>query len=88
MAQTVNVNFRTDPVMKKHMELACKKMGLSMSAALNLFVYRVATEQKIPFEIKSIDPFYAESNIKYLEKKMQEYKDGTLTLVTHNLIED
>lgn len=88
MAQTINVNFRTDPIMKKNMEIACKRMGLSMSAALNLFVYRVATEQKIPFEVKSVDPFYSENNIKYLEKEYEDLKSGRMILVNHDLIED
>ena len=34
------------------------------------------------------DPFYSESNIKYLEKKMEDYKEGKLHFEEHELIED
>lgn len=36
----------------------------------------------------SVDPFYSENNIRYLEKKMAEYKAGNLKLTEHELIED
>ena len=33
------------------------------------------------------DPFYSESNTRYLEKKMGDYKTGQLKLAEHELIE-
>lgn len=87
MPQTVNVNFKLDADVKKSMEQACADMGLSMSAAFTVFAKKVGRERRIPFEI-SADPFYSESNIRYLEQKMADYKAGTLKLVEHDLIED
>ena len=60
-----------------------------MSAAINLFVHKVAAERRIPFEIVAVeaDPFYSESNIRHLEKKMADYKAGRLKLAEHELIE-
>lgn len=72
-SQTVNVNFKLDADVKKSMEQACSEMGLSMSAAFTVFAKKVAREKRIPFEI-SADPFYSESNIRYLESKMSDYK--------------
>ena len=34
------------------------------------------------------DPFYSESNMRYLEQKMADYKAGRLNLTEHALIED
>ena len=74
MAQVVNVNFKLDADIKKSMEEACSEMGISMSAAFKIFAKKVGREKRIPFEITA-DPFYSESNIRYLEEKMEEYKN-------------
>lgn len=87
MAQTVNVNFRMDAELKKSMEKVCSDMGLSMTTAFTIFAKKVSREKRIPFEV-SADPFYSESNIQYLEKKMEDYKAGRLQFAEHKLIED
>jgi addiction module antitoxin, relB/dinJ family len=87
MAQVVNVNFKLDADIKKSMEEACSEMGISMSAAFKIFAKKVGREKRIPFEV-SADPFYSESNIRYLEEKMEEYKAGKLKFAEHELLED
>ena len=87
MAQIVNVNFKLDADIKKSMEEACSEMGISMSAAFKIFAKKVGRERRIPFEITA-DPFYSESNIRYLEEKMEEYKAGKLKFAEHELPED
>ena len=87
MAQTVNVNFKLDAYVKKSMEQACSELGLSMSAAFTIFAKKVGREKRIPFEV-SIDPFYSENNIRYLEQKMADYKAGNLKFAEHELIEE
>lgn len=87
MSQTVNVNFKLDADVKKSMEQACADMGLSMSAAFTVFAKKVGRERRIPFEI-SADPFYSENNIRYLERKMADYKAGNLKFAERDLIEE
>ena len=87
MAEVVNVNFKLDADIKKSMEEACAEMGISMSAAFKIFAKKVGREKRIPFEV-SADPFYSESNIRYLEEKMEEYKAGKLKFAEHELLED
>ena len=87
MAQTVNVNFRLDEADKKRMENVCNELGLSMSAAFTIFAKKMGREHRTPFEV-SVDPFYSDSNISYLEKKLAAYKAGKLKLSEHELIED
>ena len=87
MAQTVKVNFRMDEADKKEMESVCSELGLSMSAAFTIFAKKMGREHRIPFEV-SVDPFYSESNISYLEEKLATYKAGKLKLSEHELIED
>jgi len=87
MGQTVNVNFKLDADVKKSMETACSDMGLSMSAAFTIFAKKVAREKRIPFEI-SADPFYSESNMRYLEQIANDIKTGKASFVEHGLIEE
>lgn len=87
MAGAVNVNFKLDADVKKLMEQTCEELGLSMSAAFTIFAKKVGREKRIPFEV-SVDPFYSESNIRYLEQKMNDYKSGKIEFVSHDLLED
>ena len=87
MSDMVNVNFKLDAETKRGMEQACKDMGLSLSAAYTVFAKKVSREKRIPFEL-SVDPFYSESNMRYLGEKMAAYKAGTPKYAEHDLIED
>ncbi len=86
MARAVNVNFKLDADVKKSMEQACSDMGLSMSAAFTIFAKKVGREKRIPFEV-SVDPFYSDSNIRYLERKKREIDEGRTHFAEHDLIE-
>ena len=65
MANTTQISFRIDEEIKQSAERALNDMGLSMSAAITVFLKKVGREHRIPFEI-SADPFYSEANMKYL----------------------
>lgn len=87
MSQTVNINFSMDAELKKNMEKVCADMGLTMTTAFTIFAKKVSREKRIPFEL-SADPFYSESNIKYLEAIMEDVKSGKAHFAEHDLIED
>lgn len=86
MAQTM-VNFRMDEDLKKSMENVCKDMGMSMTTAFIIFAKKVSREKRIPFEVNA-DPFYSESNMRYLEKVIADIESGNAKLVEHELIEE
>ena len=86
MAQTTQVSFRIDEDIKKNAELALNDMGLTMSAAITVFLKKVGREHRIPFEITA-DPFYSESNMQYLNKVIDGIENGRRPLVAHELIE-
>ena len=86
MAQTVNVNFKLDAEVKKSMEEVCSDLGLSMSAAFTVFAKKVGREKRIPFEV-SVDPFYSENNIRYLENIVHDIKTGKAHFTEHDLVE-
>jgi DNA-damage-inducible protein J len=75
-----------DEDLKKSMEMACSDMGLSMTTAFTIFAKKVSREKRIPFEV-SADPFYSESNMKYLGQIISDIDAGRAKLVEHDLIE-
>ena len=81
------VNFRIDDVIKAYAEKALNDMGLTMSAAITMFLVKVGRERRIPFEITA-DPFYSADNIAELERRIESIKNGTSTLKEHELIKE
>ena len=55
MAQT-NVNIRMDEETKIAFDKFCEEIGLSVSAAFNIFAKTVVREKRIPFEITTDTP--------------------------------
>ena len=50
-------------------------MGLTMSTAINIFLTKLANEQRIPFEV-AVDPFYSEENMERLKKSIADLNAG------------
>ena len=80
------VSFRIDEDVKKSAEQVLDEIGLSLSAAITVFLKKVVREHRIPFELTA-DPFYSESNIKYLEQINRDIKEGKAHFTEHELIE-
>ena len=80
------VNFRIDDDVKESAESALKAMGLTMSAAITMFLTKVGRERRIPFEVTA-DPFYNTENIAELERRINSVRTGKSILKEHNLIE-
>ena len=80
------ISFRVDDNVKTDAEKILDTIGLSMSAAMNIFLKTVAREKRIPFEL-SADPFYSANNMRYLENVMNDIKDGKAHFAEHALIE-
>lgn len=73
------VNFRVDDTIKAKAESACTAMGLTMSTAINIFLTKLANEQRIPFEV-AVDPFYSEENMARLRKSIADLNAGKGTI--------
>jgi DNA-damage-inducible protein J len=69
------VNFRIDDTIKAKAESVCSAMGLTMSTAINIFLTKLANEQRIPFEV-AIDPFYSDENMARLRKSIANLNAG------------
>lgn len=84
MAQAT-ISARVDSTDKIAFDSFCNDVGISSSAAINMFVKAVLREHRIPFSINN-DPFYSESNMAFLREGIQALNSGKGTI--HDLIED
>ncbi|MBT1170801.1 type II toxin-antitoxin system RelB/DinJ family antitoxin [Bifidobacterium sp. SO4] len=72
---TTLVNVRLDEQTKKDMSEVCNELGLSMSAAFNIFAKAVVRERRIPFEVTA-DPFYSPANMRHLARSVAQLDAG------------
>ena len=79
------ISARIDAEDKRIFDSFCSSVGLTSSAALNLFIKKVIRENRIPFEIEG-DPFYADSNMHFLRQGIEQLNAGKGG--EHELIED
>ena len=76
---------RVDAQDKARFDAFCNSVGLTSSAAINLYIKAVIREKRIPFEIRQDDPFYSEANQEYVLKSVRQLRSGGGT--AHELIE-
>lgn len=69
------VTIRVDDTIKAKAESACIAMGLNMSTVINMFLIKLAHEQRMPFEIV-VDPFYSDENMTRLKKSIAHLNAG------------
>ncbi len=85
MAQSM-INIRMDTDEKKSFEDICEQLGLTITTAFKMFAKKVIREHRIPFDL-TLDPFYTDTNIHYLENVTKEIDSGKANLAEHELAE-
>ena len=80
------ISFRVDDEIKKKAERTFDDIGISMSAAINIYLKTVVRENRIPFEL-SADPFYSDENMSGLRESIRQVRDGEKKLTEHEIIE-
>ncbi len=78
------ISVRTTDETKNSFEGFCESLGLTVSAAINMFMKISLRENRIPFELKA-DPFWCEENQTVLRQSIQQIKEGKYS--QHDLIE-
>ena len=79
------ISLRIDDDVKVNAEKVCKDIGMSMSTAVNIYLKRLGSERRIPFEV-SADPFYSKENMNELERRVANIRTGKSVLKEHDLI--
>ena len=69
------ISFRVDDEIKKKAERTFDDIGISMSAAINIYLKTVVRENRIPFEL-SADPFYSDENMSRLRESIRLSRFG------------
>ena len=77
---------RVDEMDKAAFDDFCSSVGLTSSAAINMYVKVVVRDRKLPFEVKQVDPFFCAANQAHLLKSIQQLDEGRGT--AHELIDD
>lgn len=81
------VNIRMDDDLKHRGDELFNELGISMAAAVNMFVAQSVREGGIPFPVTTKkDPFYSAENMKVLRSSIAAAEAGKLT--AHELIEE
>ena len=64
----VSTNIKIDPVLKKDAQELFDNLGLSLSAAVNLFLRQAVREQALPFRVRiPTPPIYNEETLKIIQ---------------------
>lgn len=90
--KTAVLQIRLDAGLKKQAEDVLEEIGLSTTNAVRLILKQIVNRRGIPFELNgkleeedSSDPFYSESNQKWLMKAIADFEAGKYE--KHELIE-
>ena len=88
MAQT-NVSIRVDEDVKKDAETLFAKLGLTLSAATNVFYRQAVRTQGIPFNVTAIEPFkQANDGGSLLRKALREAQEQAIINGTSEMTMD
>jgi len=52
MAKTATIQTRVDPVVKNNAQIILKKLNISMSEAISMYLSQITLQKGIPFELK------------------------------------
>ncbi|MBE5807326.1 MAG: type II toxin-antitoxin system RelB/DinJ family antitoxin [Clostridiales bacterium] len=77
---------RVDEMDKAAFDDFCSSVGLTASAAINMYVKVVVRDRKLPFEVRQVDPFYSATNQAHLLKAIHQLEEGKGS--AHALLED
>lgn len=79
------ISVRMDDDTKEAFTQVCAQMGLSVSAAVNIFAKTVIRTNRIPFPVEA-DPFYDAENMHHLERSIRQLEEGKASV--RELVED
>jgi len=71
MANNTLVQFRMDKDLKNRLEEILDDMGLTLSAAMNLYAKAIVNSARIPFEIKASSHYPNAATRKVLDEAME-----------------
>ena len=86
VTETTNLDILVNRDLKERAEQVFEDMGMDLSTAFNLFMRQTLRQGKIPFEIYA-DPFYSDSNMRALERSIEQERKGKVVVKTMEELE-
>ena len=80
-----NIQVRVDDALRDEAVAVLNRLGMDMATAVRLLLNQIVVDNGYPFKPTS-DPFYSSSNIRHLEKVLDDVKHKR-NLVSHPLVE-
>ncbi len=71
-----STNIKIDPVLKQEAQALFESLGLSFSAAINIFLRQAVREQAIPFRVGIPQPVSGDAYVKKLQQGLDEVRAG------------
>jgi len=67
----------------------CEEMGMNLTTFFTIYAKKALRERRIPFEISAPkkDPFYSETNMRQIEKSMEQIRQGKVVVKTMEELE-
>lgn len=87
MAQTT-LSVRMDSDVKRQLDALCADVGMSTSTAINMFAKAFIRERRLPFDVVASDPFYSDSNMRFLQQSIQQLNEGKVITKTMEDLEE
>ena len=84
MAKTAIIQTRVDPKTKENAQMILKKLNISMSEAISMYLSQIAVHRGIPFEIKIPDDVTAKT-LKDAEHGHDLHKVDSVAELFHEL---
>lgn len=86
MTETLSV--RMDSELKKNFNAVCDNLGISMSTMVTMLAKSVTRNHRIPEELCGYDPFYSDSNMKAIDKGLEQIQEGKVHTFTWEEFEE
>ena len=71
-----STNIKIDPILKQESQALFESLGLSLSAAINIFLRQAVREQAIPFRIGSPAASADDEYVRKLRRGLNEVRAG------------
>jgi len=84
MAKTTTIQTRVDPKTKENAQMILKKLNISMSEAISMYLSQIAVHRGIPFEIKIPNEVTAKT-LKDAENENDLHKVDSVDELFHEL---
>ena len=83
----MNATIQVDAALEKEAQELFQRLGLTMTAAVNLFLRQAVLKQALPLSEEDPDTFTREEMLAKFDRGVQQYREGRYVLKTMDELE-